>query len=175
MLYTTFNKLKNAYACSTRYRHLAKALGGITKYGADTPISLETILDINGLEDAVWALRACVGHGRISRLFACRCAEEVLPIYETYYPKDKRPRTAIEVARLFADNQATREELRTAAYDVTCAIHEANNDEAATAARAACESTLSPDYSANAALCAHLSNISFDRQTQFFKEVLNNV
>ena len=51
---------------------------------------------------------------RTARLFACDCAERVLPIFENYYPKDNRPRKAIEVARQFADGKASEEELRAA-------------------------------------------------------------
>ena len=45
------------------------------------------------------------------RLFACDCAEQVLPLFERDYPEDKRPRMAIEMARRFANGKATREEL----------------------------------------------------------------
>ena len=45
------------------------------------------------------------------RLFACDCAEQVLPLFERDYPEDKRPRVAIETARRFANGKATREEL----------------------------------------------------------------
>ena len=48
---------------------------------------------------------------RTARMFACDCAERVLPIYERDYPGDARPRTAIEVARRYADGNATQEEL----------------------------------------------------------------
>jgi hypothetical protein len=51
---------------------------------------------------------------RIARLFACDCAERVLPLYEKNYPDDKRPRYAVEVARLFADGKATQTELAAA-------------------------------------------------------------
>ena len=57
---TTFNDLREADACTTRYKHLAKALGGITRYGRDTPISLLQILDICGMADAVWAVERAV-------------------------------------------------------------------------------------------------------------------
>jgi hypothetical protein len=53
---------------------------------------------------------------RTARLFACDCAERVLPIYEKRYPDDKRSRVAIETARRYADGKATREE-RDAARD----------------------------------------------------------
>lgn len=42
---------------------------------------------------------------RTARLFAALCAERVLPIFETQYPNDDRPRKVIEAARLFADGQ----------------------------------------------------------------------
>jgi len=45
------------------------------------------------------------------RLFACWCAEQVLPIFEKEYPNDDRPRKAIKIARLFADGKATTKEL----------------------------------------------------------------
>lgn len=48
---------------------------------------------------------------RTARLFACWCAEQVLPIYEKQRPNDDRPRKAIETARRFADGQATADEL----------------------------------------------------------------
>ena len=35
---------------------------------------------------------------------ACLWAEHVLPIYESKYPDDKRPRLAIEAAKAWADN-----------------------------------------------------------------------
>ena len=44
------------------------------------------------------------------RLFACGCAERVLPIFERERPGDARPRAAIETARRYANGEATREE-----------------------------------------------------------------
>ena len=49
-----------------------------------------------------------------ARLFACDCAERVLPIYEKEYPDDKRPREAIEAARRYAEGKATKKELAAA-------------------------------------------------------------
>ena len=40
------------------------------------------------------------------RLFACDCAEYVLPFFENVYTDDNRPRNAIEVSRLFALGKA---------------------------------------------------------------------
>ena len=51
---------------------------------------------------------------RTLRLFACRVAEDVLPLFEAQYPDDYRPRKAIETARRHADGKATDSELASA-------------------------------------------------------------
>jgi len=48
---------------------------------------------------------------RIAREFAADCAERVLPVYEAAYPGDDRPRRAVEVARAYARDGATRDQL----------------------------------------------------------------
>ena len=116
MIHTTFRKLHEAGACTERYRFLAKALGGIKTYGKDTPITLLQILDINGLDDALWALRACDDAEKFNRLLACDYAEHVLRIFETRYPDDYRPREAIAVSRRYARGEATDAELSAAWY-----------------------------------------------------------
>jgi Imm-5 like putative immunity protein len=115
MLTTTLALLHAAGACTARYRHLCAALGGAATYGKDTPISLTRILDTNGLDDALWALCAVPEHeiplrDRLAPVFACDCAERVLPIFERERPGDARPRHAIAVARRFAAGQATNKE-----------------------------------------------------------------
>ena len=59
---------------------------------------------------------------RSLRLFACDCAEHVLHYYEDEYPDDNRPRECIEVARRYANGNATDDELdaaRAAAWAAT--------------------------------------------------------
>src|SRR3990167_5518641 len=115
MLHTTFRKAKEERACVESYNKMAKSLGGVEKYGLDTPIPLDRVLEVCGLSDTLWALRIVLEPAdREIRLFACDCAERVLPLYELRYPDDKRPRLAIEIARKFASGQATREELAAA-------------------------------------------------------------
>jgi hypothetical protein len=120
VLTTTLNRLHKAGACRERYAHLLAALGG-PSVDHDAPINLLTILEHNGLEDALWALQATEKNcDRITRLFGCECAEAVLPIYEREYPADARPRNAIDTARRFALGAATPQELdaaRAAAWD----------------------------------------------------------
>ena|SRR5690606_7242846 len=48
---------------------------------------------------------------RTARLFAADIAERVLPVFEAHRPGDKRPHRAIDVARAFANSQATVEDL----------------------------------------------------------------
>ena len=120
MIQTTFRKLHDAGACKERYRFLAKALGGIKAYGRDTPITLLQILNINGLDDALWALRACDDAEKFSRLLACDYAEHVLHLFEAQCPGDDRPHKTIEVARRYARGEAMEEALaaaRAAAWD----------------------------------------------------------
>ena len=116
MIQTSFKLLHDAGACKERYRFLAKALGGIKAYGRDTPITLLQILNINGLDDALWALRACPDSDTFARLLACDYAEHVLRIFETRYPDDYRPREAIAVSRRYARGEATDAELSAAWY-----------------------------------------------------------
>jgi hypothetical protein len=56
-LTTTFRQLKEASPCKYGYKKLAKSLGGVRKYGANTPISIIQILESNGVIDCLWALR----------------------------------------------------------------------------------------------------------------------
>ncbi len=48
------------------------------------------------------------------RLFACACAERVLAIFETAYPRDDRPRRAIDIALDYARRRATGQDLKAA-------------------------------------------------------------
>ncbi|MDV7400306.1 hypothetical protein RZS08_53320, partial [Arthrospira platensis SPKY1] len=64
---TTFELLRKNGACKKRYRHLAKALGGITKYGRRKPIPLTLIMEHNGIDDTLWALRAVPSHQEAAR------------------------------------------------------------------------------------------------------------
>ena len=66
------------------------------------------------------------------RLFAADCAERALPIFETAYPNDTRPREAIEAARQFV-----RDEITAASRDAAFAAARVAGDAAWDAAWAA--------------------------------------
>ena len=55
----------------------------------------------------------------IRRRFACACAEHVLSSYTALHPQDRRLHVGIEVARRFAIEQASGEQLLAALADVT--------------------------------------------------------
>jgi len=119
MLTTTFQLLKDAGACTSRYQFYAKHVGGVNKYGHDTPINLVDMLDHNGLDDALWCLRCCQDQPaaeKQARLLAADFAEHVLHFFEEKYPNDKRPCLAIEAARLYAHGEIT-DAARAAARD----------------------------------------------------------
>ena len=102
MLTTTFAKIKAEPGSAEIYKQLAEALGGVSRYGQNTPITLDIIIESIGLADAIWAMR-CANEPPFNLLleFACRCAEHALPVFEAKYPEDKRVRSAITAARKY--------------------------------------------------------------------------
>jgi hypothetical protein len=62
-------------------------------------------------------------------LWAAECAEHVLPHFEEKYPKDNRPRHALEAGRAWVRGKVAMSEVRAAAS----AAHAAARDAAATA------------------------------------------
>jgi len=72
-------------------------------------------------------------------LWAADCAERVLPFFEKAYPKDNRPRKAIEACRAWVRTGVFRmADIRKASLDAHAAAREAKeNDVACFAARAA--------------------------------------
>lgn len=69
--------------------------------------------------------------------FAAECAMDALAIFEKYQPEDRRPRSAIEAAQVFADGASRRKLQRTASLAAHAAARETPNEAAQEAARAA--------------------------------------
>lgn len=126
-IFTTLNKIREHSPCTAGWSKLLKSLD--KTYVDDEPLSLEHILDSNGLDDALWALRAVKGHEKELRLFACQIARLVLPSFEEKYPEDDRPRKAIEAAEAFALGKIDKGEIDKAAagaaYSAARAAHSA--------------------------------------------------
>ena len=118
---TTLNKIKAKKPCLSGWKKLLKHLG---KTGADAePLKILTILESNGLDDALWALQAVDGHEKEKRIFAVECARQV-----QYLMTDPRSLAALGVAERFACGKATLEELAVAndaAYNATIAAYNA--------------------------------------------------
>ena len=120
---TTLQQIRAAGPCGlhldedgqrTGYLKLKHYLG--KGYGDDAPISLATVLDSNGLDDALWCLRSVKGHEREMRLFAGWCARRV-----GHLMTDERSLNALNVAERHANGEATDGELAAAsaaAWDV---------------------------------------------------------
>ena len=103
MIYTTLNKIHTHGPCKKGWTKLLKHLDK-TK-ADDEPLPLLTILESNGLDDALWCLRSVPEHNREGRLFAVWCARQV-----QHLMKDPRSLTALDVAERFANGLATQEE-----------------------------------------------------------------
>ena len=104
---TTLNKIKEHSPCEDGWK---KLLSSLNKTEADDEeLSLLTILESNGLNDALWALQTVDGFEKEIRLMACDFAQRVVHLM-----KDARSVTAIKVARNYANGLATIEELNAA-------------------------------------------------------------
>jgi hypothetical protein len=178
MLHTTFIMLRKHGACAEGYRKLAKSLGGVQKYGASTPIPLLSVLGSNGLEDAIWCLRAVLpeeeaDRDRVARLFACRCVRETpLADGRTVWDllSDERSRTSVKVAERFAVGDATKEEMEAARTTAMEAATEAATEAARTAAWAAARAATWA--AAWAAARAATWAAAWEAQTEFFRQAL---
>ena len=104
---TTLKAIRSKGPCSEGWKKLLTNLGKTA--ADDEPLSLITILDSNGLDDALWCLRAVTGHDKEIRLFAVWCARQV-----QHMMADQRSVNALDVAERFANGDATEEELNAA-------------------------------------------------------------
>ena len=116
MITITLTDIRAHNPCQDRWKRLLKGLG--VTHVNNKPLPLERVLEINGLGNALWALKAVQGHDEAIRLFACNCAKYVIDIYEQEHPTDIRPREGIETAELFTRGEATKEKLASANYVV---------------------------------------------------------
>jgi hypothetical protein len=105
---TTLNQIRAHHPCHDGWSRLLRGLG---KTAADDEIIwLDQVLDHNGLEDALWCLRAVENCDREIRLYAVWCARRV-----QHHVSDPRSIAALDVAERFARGEASAEELASAA------------------------------------------------------------
>lgn len=125
ILTTTLAQLRKHHSCVDGYNKLVRALKGEPftsedeerethiRFQHEAEIPLEFILDSNGLDAALWALRASNCSERDARFLAVAFARDV----EHLMPEASRP--TLDVAERFANGQATVPELakaRSVAY-----------------------------------------------------------
>ena len=92
----TLNEIRECDPCTAGWKKLLGTLGK-TK-ADDEPLSLLTILDSNGLDDALWCARAFKGCDRDFRLFGVWAARQV-----QHLMTDPRSLNALDVAEQFAN------------------------------------------------------------------------
>lgn len=121
---TTLTKIRAHSPCTEGWEKLPRNLGK-TK-ADDEPLAITTILDSNGLDDALWCLRAVDGYQRDMRLYAVDCARSM-----QHLMTDQRSITALDVAERHANGLATDSELvaaRDAAWTDSGADRDAQSD-----------------------------------------------
>jgi hypothetical protein len=176
MICTTLNKIRAYTPCSDEWK---KLLAGLNKTNPDDePLPMVTILDLNGLEDALWALRT-TDCEREELLLAVAYARQV-----QHLMTDERSVSCLEVAERFANKQASAEELDAATLDAERAAWAAEELAAAAraawaAARAAGAATWDAEraaaYAAGAAGAAGdaaARDTMREKQVELFKEIL---
>lgn len=112
-LTTTTRRLMAHDPCRYGFNKLVAHLG--TKVPDDEPIGYETLLDVLGIDNALWCCRAEPQHNHIWRRYAVWCARQV-----QHLMRDERSRKALDVAERHANGAATDEELA-AAWDAAWA------------------------------------------------------
>jgi hypothetical protein len=140
MIYTTLNKIRAHKPCAEGWQKLLSHLGKTR--ADDEPLSLLTVLDVCGLDDALWCLRTVPEHDALWRHYAVDCAERVAHLLT-----DKRISRALRVARRQDMGWAIDAELATAWDAVWDAVRAAADSAGAAgaagaAARAAARAAL---------------------------------
>ena len=107
MIYTTLNKIRDKHPCDKGWVKLLKSLG--KKEADDEPLSLETILQSNGIADALWVTRTLPEHSKKWRLYAVWCARQV-----QHLMTDERSIAAIDMAEAYANGLVSDAELEAA-------------------------------------------------------------
>ena len=106
-MFTTLNKIRAFKPCEDGWKKLLQHLNK-TK-ADDEQLSIITILDSNGMNDALWCLRSVDGYDREIRRYAVWCARQV-----QHLMTDPRSIAALDVAERYACGHATEDDLRKA-------------------------------------------------------------
>ncbi len=160
---TTLNKIRLHSPCADGWRKLLAHLGKTA--ADDETVSVKTVIESNGIEDALWCLRAVEGRDNEIRLFAVWCARQV-----QHLMTDSRSIAAIAVAERFANGEASQEDLAAARDAARAAARAAARDAARAAARAAARDAARA--AAWAAAWAAARDAAWDAQEQRLRKML---
>ncbi len=138
---TTLNAIRAHSPCADGWSKLLRHLN--KTQADDEPLPLRVILDSNGLDDALWCLRAVPNCDREARLFAVWCARQV-----QHLMTDPRSIAALDVAERHAHGKATDFELAAARDAASAAERDAAWGAAWGAARAAADAARSAAWAA---------------------------
>ena len=131
-MHTTLNAIRKHGPCESGWTKLLKHLS--KTQADDEPLSFLTILESNGLDDALWCLRAATKEWEPNiRMYAVWCAKQV-----EHLMTDERSKNALRVAQNHALGHATDQELAAAwaaAWDAWAAARDAAARDAWAAAR----------------------------------------
>jgi hypothetical protein len=109
---TTLNRTRAQSPCEDGWEKLLKGLG--KSKGDDEPLPFSVILEINGLDDALWCCRAEPQEWKTWRLFAVWCGRQV-----QHLMTGQRSIDALGIAERYANDLATDAELASAC-DAAC-------------------------------------------------------
>jgi len=104
MITTTLKRIREHQPCAHGWTKLLKHLG--KTQADDEPLPFATILESNGLDDALWCCRAEPQHATEWRLYAVWCARRV-----QHLMTDSRSLAVLDVAERYANGKATADEL----------------------------------------------------------------
>ena len=111
---TTLRQIRKHKPCQDGWTKLLNHLKKTKE--DDEPLEILTVLESNGLRDALWCLRTVEGEAGKIRLFAVWCARQVQHLLT-----DPRSIAALDVAEKFACGAATEAELEEARAEAAAA------------------------------------------------------
>ena len=170
MITTTLRKIRQHNPCRKGWRTLLSYLG---KTGADDdPLPLVTILQSNGLDDALWCLRTVAGYDKEIIRFALACAQEV-----KHLMTDQRSLDALDALERHLESPLSKRELNKVVAEAGAARTAAARTAAWAAARAAeaeeaaAWAAVEAAWAAEAAAKAEARAAARARQVQIFEGI----
>ena len=122
--------------------------------GLDIVDFLEKLIKEKRLSDANWLITKGMNKKQ-NVLYAIFAAEQVISIYEKKYPKDSRPRKAIEAAKRYIKNPCKKTKAAAYAAYAAATTDAADAADAAYAADAAANAAYAAAYAADAAYAGY--------------------